>query len=333
MKNYLLTPTLIIACLSCSSQNPSSPSGYPTVYLDNSQAQNETILVETTRAATSQNYGSENYSFSMNIKVKNISSSTITLNISDSTLTRESSDAHYQVSCMAYGPLQIDSEISNSISFSSLLPSSISDENYIFSAKLNDFVYTVKLYETPDSERNDVTVSYSIGGRIVKTTNVKERRALNEKYIYESPSHLTNCSIWKTKDGTAITDKTIIYEDTIFEGSEAENLDFFELHGEISSYVQKVKYVPSDGVVVIPSAHRGHTVNGLSNFAIYQLPYLEKLYIPSTITNIYSSNFTSCPKLKAIYFEGTETQWQAIKNYSEIPSNVTIQYGVVFSNA
>ena len=322
----LLTGHALVACSSGSTSNASA-----SVYLDNSYAENDVISLQTTYYSFHQNNDSS-WSSSITVSIKNLSNSPISLRIGETSVLRESTNYKYSVTNNIIGEVTIDSELSRTVSFSSKIPTSVSEENYNFSTQINGFQYTVKLRETPDSERKDLTVTYSIGGSIVKTSTVKERRPLKESYVYENPNHLTHCSSWADSNGKTVSQSTIVNEDMTLNGKEVENLDYFELHDSLDSSIQKVLYTPSDGVVVIPEKHGQYTVKTLANYGIFQLPTLKTLYLPSTMTKFYYGNFQQCPKLKTIHFAGTEAQWNSIisSSSSAVPTGVTVKFNASF---
>ena len=261
----LLTGHALVACSSGSTSNASA-----SVYLDNSYAENDVLSLQTTYYSFRQN-NDNSWSSSITVSIKNLSNSPISLRIGETSVLRESTNYKYSVTNNIIGEVTIDSELSHTVSFSSKIPTSVNEENYNFSTQINGFQYTVKLRETPDSERKDLTVTYSIGGKTVKTTTVKERRPLRENYTYENPDHLTHCSSWTDSSGKTVSQSTIVNEDITLSGKEVENLEYIELPSSIDSYLEKVKYVPSDGVVVVPRSHGRYKVSFISNFGILMM--------------------------------------------------------------
>lgn len=316
---------LIAACLLLSSC--STPGESRIVYLDDAFAEMQSFNVDATAVCTSYN---GNYALQVKLLVKNTSDKSLSVNLSDLNVRRQSSGSTYKVEVTGFSTINLDSDISGTFTLSSVIPTNISAEGYTLSSKINGSSYTLNLYNTPESKRSDLTVTYKIGDEIIKTTTVKERRILNEKYVYENPNHLSHCSEWKMLDGKAITANTVITENLTVYGKEVENIEYFELSDSKSSFVEKVSYIPYDGIVVVPSVHGKLEVTALSNFGVYQLPNLYTLYLPKTINRIYSGNFTNCPKLAVIFFAGTQTEWNSIQSSSTVPSNVNVVCEVAF---
>jgi len=63
-------------------------------------------------------------------------------------------------------------------------------------------------------------------------------------------------------------------------------------------------YTGSGGAVVIPGATNGYPVSAIADYAFYGNSTLTNLTIPSSVTNIGSSAFASCPNLLGVYFLG-----------------------------
>ena len=109
------------------------------------------------------------------------------------------------------------------------------------------------------------------------------------------------------------------------------NYIFMTTSTDIYTILRDVDYVPKDGKIVIMDQYNGKEVC-LGNCAIYTRGDIKEVYLPATLHQIYSSNFENCPNLKAIYFAGTEEQWEAIpKEFVEIPSNVKIVFNTPFT--
>lgn len=56
---------------------------------------------------------------------------------------------------------------------------------------------------------------------------------------------------------------------------------------------------------------------------------LREIYIPKTIKSIGKDVFSSCDSLEAVRYEGSEEEWQAIENESEL-SGVAVTFGAVY---
>src|SRR4051794_8852689 len=56
-------------------------------------------------------------------------------------------------------------------------------------------------------------------------------------------------------------------------------------------------YAGNRGIVVIPSSTNGYPVVNIETNAFYQNPYVGTVFIPSSVTNVGSSAFSSCTTL------------------------------------
>ena len=80
----------------------------------------------------------------------------------------------------------------------------------------------------------------------------------------------------------------------------------------------------------VPTGYTDFTI--ISYYCFANCASLTKVYLPSTITDIKDNAFVGCTALTDIYFEGTESQWQAITKGATGNSaltNATIHYEIV----
>ncbi len=100
---------------------------------------------------------------------------------------------------------------------------------------------------------------------------------------------------------------------------------------EVYSYDAEFKK-DTETSISFPEAIDGKTVTSISkNFMedpLYDCLGIENVTIPKTITNIGQSAFWGCEKLKDVYYEGTENEWNAITIASgnDYLTNATIHY-------
>lgn len=260
----------------------------------------------------SSGWGTGNRSLSAYVIIKNLSTSTQTYGISDMKLIKESTDASYTVTSnnlMFEKSFTLEAELEKNLNFSSTIPSDITEDNYKLCFIMNNHEVIFHLYETPDSLREDRTVSYYLNDKLVNTSVVKEGRQVNEVYTYESDDHLSYCDSWKTKDNEKLSFSTIINSNLNVYGSLMENISFVSFSSDRYAFVEKVNHVPSDKLLVIPHTNGGKEI-AISNYAIYNLD-VKKIYIPNTTRKIYGGNFTKIGNAD-IYYEGSQEEWQSL---------------------
>lgn len=71
-----------------------------------------------------------------------------------------------------------------------------------------------------------------------------------------------------------------------------------------------------------------HSLEILSDI-VYGCQRLRSIYIPKSCTRIDAHQFRSCPKLKDIYFEGSEEEWQSKIDYN-IRKSIKIHFNVKY---
>ena len=308
----LIMFSLTMVLTSCGIENNGNqtnvnPNEY-TLYTDNNIAENDSIKIE----VDSRISGYDNYSLTVTVKVTNKEYKTNSYDIKYYTLIKESTGATYTVGTMFSIPkLQIDAELSQSLSLSSTIPTSIKDDQYKMSFEVNEYKITYYLYETPDELRADRKISYNISGAIVHEETIKDKRKLETKYIYESNDNLYYCDSWYTDSNfkTQFNSYNPITEDTMLYGKTQSNVSWSTLYSDKYSFIGGVNHVPSNKILVIPSQYQGKDIC-LSNYAIYNIT-VDKIYVPKTVRVIYGGNFIRVGNAK-IYYEGTEEEWKAL---------------------
>ena len=320
MKKYfnfmylLIMFSLIMLLTSCGIENKNDAeqakhnSNEYTLYTDNNIAENDVIKIE----VDSSIYSLNNFSLTVTVKVTNKEYKTNSYDIKNYTLIKESTGATYTVGTMFSIPkLQIDAELSQSLSLSSTIPTSIKDDQYKMSFDVNEYKITYYLYETPDELRADRKISFSISGAIVHEETIKDKRKLETKYVYESKDNLYYCDNWYTDSSfiNLFNSSNPITEDTMLYGRNQSNISWSTLYSDKYSFVSGVNHVPSNKVLVIPSQYLGKDIC-LSNYAIYNIT-VDKIYVPKTVRVIYGGNFLNVGNAK-IYYEGTEEEWKAL---------------------
>lgn len=315
----LLTPLLFLAACSSETQKQNK-----VVYLDDSEVITDVFDIKVKSVTANKMYNSENYDFTLNLNVKNISKQTQSVVFENIVLAKEQDNMAYT---MKNSPRDsLDSGIERTFSFYSTIPTSLV-EHYYFSFDLPGINYKVLLYETPDETRKDLTVTYVVDDKVVNTETVKKGRT-RSNYVYDTPDHQKHSSSWKDSSGKTYS---VIEEDITLYATMADNFDVMTTSSDKYSFVNKVKYVPADGKVVIADKYLNKEPC-LSNSCIYNNKDIKEVYIPKTLRNIYNGNFSSCSNLKTIYYAGTQSEWDAIpKSSVTIPSNVNIVYNTAFT--
>ncbi|MBQ7994742.1 MAG: hypothetical protein IJ247_00785 [Bacilli bacterium] len=327
-KSLLFVLPLLFSC--GGNPNPSnnsneSDSSKTTFYLDEPKTTLSDFEVDIGNVYSS-NLMSENYRFSVSLKLKNISTEKQRLSIDSPKLINEDANTEYTVSYLFFDK-DVDSLITETVSFESRIPTSSEEERYMFSVSINKLEYSVHLYETPDELREDIPVTYMIDEEEVYKTSVKRGRQIGDLYVYENPNHIYYCDTWKDVDGTEVTNTKVINEEIVLYGSDKSALKTKYEPGDGSLWVQGVNHVYSDGVIYVDNSPNGPVY--ISNYAITD-PAITKIYFPKKLKRIYIGNFDKCTNLDAIYFEGSESEWNSIENSSTIPSKTKIVFGTSF---
>ena len=296
------------------------------VYLDYSEAATEDYKVKVENARA---YGSSNYNFSISLLIKNLTNQRQEINFTNVTLIRESTNTEYVVNPYS-SKLELDSEIEGTISFSSIIPTSL-DEKYYFLVDFKNINYKVFLYETPDELRKDLTVSYVVNDSIVHTETVKKGRTIQDNYIYDTNDHQSYAASWKDSNNRTCGKGTKVEKNMTLTSSLSLNLQLMTTSSDTYMFINGINHVHADGKIVINEKYQNKEVS-LGNFAIYNNSSVKEVYLPSTLHHIYINNFSKCGNLRTIYFAGTEIQWDAIpKDFVTIPASVNIVFNTSFT--
>ena len=57
------------------------------------------------------------------------------------------------------------------------------------------------------------------------------------------------------------------------------------------------------------------SVKVIGQYAFWDVPTLQKIHLPTSVTRIDANAFANCTKLKEVVYEGTPTQWQRVFVY------------------
>ena len=142
-KLLFLLPVLIMA--SCGSKSVKKIDEHE-VYLDNNEVITSTckVNISDTECFSNEDY----YVFNFYLTIKNLTDRTRKFNYKKSHLTRESNKATYKAVCLStlFDYIEIESEMSQKLFFSSSIPTSI-EEGYYLTINFDEFRYKVFLYD------------------------------------------------------------------------------------------------------------------------------------------------------------------------------------------
>ena len=284
------------------------------LYTDSDPIETDKLKIEALKPTCTEN---NNYSLSVSLKITNKESKTNEVIFKNAKLIKESTGAEYAVNTLT-GKLTIEAELNQTATFSSTIPSSITEDNYKLSLDINDYKITYFLYEIPDSLRADRKISYHISDAVVKTVIVKDGRKAGSLLVYETPDNLSYCDAWYTNKNKNMRNQfhpyDVVTSDIDLYGDVESNLDFMPASAtDTLIIVSGVKHVPSNGSLVLPRKHSDKELS-IGNYAIKDIA-VEKIYIPNTVHTIYSGNFTGIGNA-TIYYEGTEAEWKALFSLS-----------------
>ena len=250
-------------------------------------------------------------SVDINLEVTNLASSQKKFTFANAKVVREGDNVNCAVSTNQATSPTLDANYKHEISyFCSSLKESVRDHNYHFVVDINNVSFKLHLYERPDELRKDCKVSYQIDGKEVHSKTVKEGRLLAETYVYESPLHDTYATIWYDANHLPVTALSVIKDNVVLTG-DLTTANSYTVDGDYA-YLDAVSYIFSDDVVVVAGTYQGKQVNTIAANVFFQ-SQAKKVYLPASITDLGTRNFQLCLSLEAIYFAGTQAQWDAVR--------------------
>lgn len=243
-------------------------------------------------------------------------------------IIRESNNASYDIKYLLTNETivySLECDIPEEVSGYATIPTSLETDNYKFVFTLDNKEITIHLYETNESMREQLSVQLIIDGNVVETRQIANLK-LFEEIDWVSSDFLYGCNTWYSDSScqNVIDKKDRIDKSTLsLYGKKIQIIQYKTISYINKEYgVNGFNFIPTNGVIVIPSVFNGYKVTEISSLT-YNLDIVD-LYIPKSITDS-SPDLHKLSKLKNIYFEGTQTEWNAMYR-SNIPEGVTIHY-------
>lgn len=284
------------------------------LYTDSNPIENDKVKIVADKPYCS---GNDNYSLTVRFTITNKEYATKSFEFKNMKLIKESTGAQYTAGgyLVFSNKIEIEAELNKSYTIASTIPSSINTDKYKLTFSINDYKITYYFYETPDDLREDRKVTYYVASEQVKTTTVKDGRAITDNYVYESSDYMYYCNEWylDSKYQNKLYSTTLIKEDTNLYGRKTSSLRFATTSTDVYSMLNGVDHVPSNKILVIPEKYFNKEIC-IGLYAIKNID-VEKIYIPKTVHTIYSGNFTGIGNA-TIYYEGTEEEWKALFYFS-----------------
>lgn len=278
------------------------------IYTDSGAIETDTLKIEAQDPVC--NKSGDNYLLNVYFKITNKESKTNEYEFRNTKLIKESTGTEYTVN--GQKKYTIEGELSQTVSFSSTIPASISDDKYKLTFEINGFSVAYHLYEIPDELRADRKINYYISNTLVKTDIVKDGRRASSLFVYETSDNLSYCDTWYTKESRVypFSKGTVVISDIDLYGEITSNLEWMTATAQDTyCFISGVKHIPSNGSLVLPHKYQDKELC-ISNYAMRNID-VKKIYIPKTVHTIYTGNFTGIGNA-TIYYEGTEAEWRSL---------------------
>jgi len=328
MKSFkLLSIVSLFVLAGCT--NNGGQSSTKTIYSDKASVTDGNISLSFTDLNEYKGYGSDTYSVSFTLNLLSSNPKPVEYKIASPKFIKEANGAEYSVNMLIMDPITISLEcdIAKTYFFSTTLPTSINSENYYFSFKGNSTSYKYCLYETPDELRTKYNVKYVVDGSEVETKQIPEGRKLSS-FDWVSSDYVYGCNEWFSDSSLAnkINDNFTVTQNTTVYGQKKTVLKYNTPDGIQTAYVSGYNFIPSNGEIVIPKSYDGKSIYSiLAGSFRGEVVGMKKIYIPkiSSISDLY--NFSECKDLETVYFEGTQSEWNAI-NQATFKSSVNFVF-------
>lgn len=276
----------------------------------------------------------DNNHLSFDIKIKNSTDLEKEIKIGKVLVVREKNSVSYDAGMSFFENynFKLKSGLTESISFSAVIPTSYKEEKYYIDFTVNDTPIRIYLYETPDELRQKLSVSYYVDDVLVYTAYVFEGRSI-EPYVWESQDGMYYCKKWVCMDEEGkYNDDGSLKEDIIFNGRKLSIVDFSTTESDKYTFAWGInddKYIPSNGTLVIPETFLGKPVR-LSGTMLLSLPDdIHTIYIGKIeeFPNAFFDYSSHC-EVRDVYFTGTAEEWE---QYGvSVPSYVILHYNSSF---
>ena len=269
----------------------------------------------------------DNQCVSVLFYVKNNSLEQKTYNLSDAVVVKEETNVKYEASFEK--TLIINAELTSETRISSIIPSSIDSDNYSLTFVMNKKRIRLFLYERPDELREDRIVSFYIGGQKVGEEKVKNGRAKEGLFVYDSSDTMYYCNKWYIDEDmrTQYDYNQVITENFNLYGETKNTYSLKYYKTDKKTYLSYINHIPANKELIIPRSYDGGYI-AISDGALSNICF-DKLYLPNTLTNIYGSNFKDLTGEKVIYYEGTEEQWKNLF-YNGTPYTQNVVYNATY---
>ena len=259
---------------------------------------------------------SDNYSLYITLDVVNKNTKSTTISFDEGKITKESNNAEYTVSGPFSKKYNLECDIKYTATFTSVLPTSIKADQYVFYLKYNSKEIRFHLYETPDELREKIEVKYIVDGNQVNTIKVPKGRYL-PSYCWVSENYIYGCQEWylDNKATNGVTSEYVVNEPITLYGYKQEILKYSESSNNF--YVKGYNFIPSSGEIVIPRTYHGKTIYSILAGAFnLSCAGLKSIYIPKNTRISGTYNFSYCVDLEYVYFEGSESEWESVNEAS-----------------
>lgn len=171
-------------------------------------------------------------------------------------------------------------------------------------------------YPRPSAMDSSYTICEFIDNKLKSSVTFCYKANANDKeywcYFYDENG--------ERSESTQITEKEWEAYATCSESIKARNL--YSSTDDGFSYVIKDNCAiitgysghNKEGIVSIPSEIKGYPVTGIEQKSFFtKAPFIKKVYIPATVTEVGYDAFEMCYDLTDVYYDGTQTQWGKIE--------------------
>ena len=328
-KNYLLTLIPFLFFTGCSSNEANNDLSNRMVYSDNAIITEDELTISFSELKERKGYNLDTYSTSFEMSLLSSNPKQVEYKIYSPKFVRESNDAEYSVDSFYFNPktVTLECDIAKTLSFSTTLPTSITEENYYFTFKDNTTTYKFCLYETPDELRAKYNVKFVVDGNEEYTKEIAERKKLSN-YDWVSSDYVYGCNVWYSDPNftTKITDSFVVNSNITVYGKKQTILKYKLSDVTNTAYVNGYNFVPSTGEIVIPKVYDGRSIFGImAGSFMHDIIDMKSIYFPKKCRILEYNYFSNCTDLETVYYEGNEEEWNSI-NQGTFKDTVTFVF-------